>query len=165
MFFRILFIINFSFCFNFALGQNIAAVRKQVQQINGEKKYEVKTFGNDFFADVKNENYDNGQELTGYFKKKELKKMTHVVGLSAWKVVTDYYFKRNSLIFVHRTRYQILGENGYLDKQEKLGEQKFYFHHSKVLKKNIQGAISQDDENVVLAQAAELKVYLSQNKQ
>jgi len=42
------------------------------------------------------------------------------VGLSAWNIVTEYYYKDNQLIFVLNSKYQSVSENGFLEKPKLL---------------------------------------------
>lgn len=97
-------------------GQNIEIVRKTVQKINHTKGFKIKTVPYSYFMD-KSEITDNGIELKGFYKNGTLKKMEHFVGLSAWNIVTEYFFSKNQqLVFVHSTKYQKVDENGYLEK-------------------------------------------------
>lgn len=96
----------------FALAQNINSIRKQVSAINASKNYFIKTIPNNYFTDSKNEVTDNGQELEGFYTKKELKKIVHSVGLSSQKITTQFYFNKMDLIFVLRKKYQTIDNEG-----------------------------------------------------
>lgn len=115
-------------------GQNIEPVRKTVQKINQTKGFKIKTVPYCFFMD-KSEVTDNGIELKGFYKNGALKKMEHFVGLSAWNIVTEYFFSKNQqLVFVHSTKYQTVDENGYLEKPQKLSELRCYYENDKLIK-------------------------------
>ncbi|WP_175623134.1 hypothetical protein [Chryseobacterium schmidteae] len=92
-------------------GQNIEPVRKTVQKINQTKGFKIKTIPYSYFMD-KSEVTDNGIELKAFYKNGALKKVEHFVGLSAWNIVTEYFFSENhQLVFVHSTKYQTVDEN------------------------------------------------------
>ncbi|MBD3904402.1 hypothetical protein NAL32_20850 [Chryseobacterium sp. Ch-15] len=115
-------------------AQNIEPVRKAVQQINQTKDFKIKTVPYSYFMD-KSEVTDNGIELKGFYKNGKLRKMNHWVGLSAWKIITEYFFSENNrLIFVHSTKYQTVDENGYLEKPQKLSEIRCYYENDKLIK-------------------------------
>lgn len=115
-------------------GQNTEPVRKAVQKINQTKGFKIKTVPYSYFMD-KSEVTDNGIELKGFYKNGVLKKMEHFVGLSAWNIVTEYFFSENhQLVFVHSTKYQTVDENGYLEKPQKLSELRCYYENYKLIK-------------------------------
>lgn len=115
-------------------GQNIELVRKTVQKINQTKGFKIKTVPYSYFMD-RSEVTDNGIELKGFYKNGVLKKMEHFVGLSAWNIVTEYFFSENhQLVFVHSTKYQTVDENGYLEKPQKLSELRCYYENDKLIK-------------------------------
>jgi len=115
-------------------GQNIEPVRKTVQKINQTKDFKIKTVPYSYFMD-KSEVTDNGIELKGFYKNGALKKMEHFVGLSAWNILTEYFFsKKQQLVFVHSTKYQTVDENGYLEKPQKLSELRCYYENDKLIK-------------------------------
>lgn len=115
-------------------GQNIELVRKTVQKINQTKSFKIKTVPYSYFMD-KSEVTDNGIELKGFYKNGALKKMEHFVGLSAWNIITEYFFSENhQLVFVHSIKYQTVDENGYLEKPQKLSEMRCYYENNKLIK-------------------------------
>ncbi|MBW3523520.1 MULTISPECIES: hypothetical protein [unclassified Chryseobacterium] len=115
-------------------GQNIEPVRKAVQKINQTKGFKIKTVPYSYFMD-RSEVTDNGIELKGFYKNGVLKKMEHFVGLSAWNIVTEYFFSENhQLVFVHSTKYQTVDENGYLEKPQKLSELRCYYENDKLIR-------------------------------
>ena len=143
------FVILLIFCLSvFGFGQNASVIRKQVEVINNSKNYVVKKIPNDYFVDVKSEVTDNGQELEGYYRNKELKKIVHSVGLSNTMITTQFYFDKVNLIFVLKKKYQTIDEKENLLKPKLTSESRFYFVNRKVINK-----INTDDYKEV----AELK--------
>lgn len=131
------FVILLIFCLSgFGFGQNISAIRKQVEVINNSKNYVIKKISNDYFVDVKNEVTDNGQVLEGYYRNKELKKIVHSAGLSSTMITTQFYFDRGNLIFVLRKKFQTIDENGDLLKPKLISESRFYFVNGIVIDQN-----------------------------
>jgi hypothetical protein len=115
-------------------GQNIKGVKKIVADINHAKNYTIKTVPNSYYLD-NNQITDNGIELKGYYKEGKLKKMEYFVGLSAWNIVTEYFFsKEDELVFVHSKKYQIVDENGYLNNPKLLTESRYYYKGRKLIK-------------------------------
>lgn len=130
------FVVVLIFCLSiFGFGQNVDLIKRQVEMINTSKNYIVKKVPNDYFVDVKNEVTDNGQELEGYFKNKELKKIVHSVGLSSTIITTQFYFDKGNLIFVLKKKYQTIDEKGNLLKPKLTSESRFYFVNGKVINK------------------------------
>ncbi|MGO4709585.1 hypothetical protein AB4Y90_10805 [Chryseobacterium sp. 2TAF14] len=118
----------------FFFGQNIESVKKTVQNINQTKNFKIKTVPYSYFMD-KSEVTDNGIELKGFYKNGKLRKMEHFVGLSAWNIITEYYFSENGkLVFVHSKKLQTVGENGYLEKPQLLTELRCYYENDKLIK-------------------------------
>lgn len=61
--------------------------------------------------------------------------MEHWVGLSAWTIITEYFFSENgNLVFVHTKKYQTLIENGYLKQPQFLSESRYYFEKDQLIK-------------------------------
>lgn len=120
--------------FRLYFGQNIKSIKTAVQNINQTKGVEVKTVPYSYFMD-KSEVTDNGIELIGFYKNGKLRKMRHFVGLSAWNIITEYFFSENEkLIFVYLKKYQTLGENGYLRKPQLLSELRYYYNGNQLIK-------------------------------
>lgn len=120
--------------FGFLFGQNIEPVKKIVQQINKTKDFEIKTVPYSYFM-KRSQIADNGIELKGFYKNGKLRKMEYFVGLSAWNIVTQYYFtEKGKLVFVNSKKYQTVGENGYLEKPRLLSEQRNYYEKDKLIK-------------------------------
>ena len=125
--------------FTFGFSQNLDLIRKEVEHINNTKNFKIKIVPNDYFVDVKKEATDNGQELEGFYKNGELKKMIHEVILSSQKIVFEYYFQSNKLVFVKMNRFQIIDKNGFLDKIILDFEGDFFFFNQKMIKRIIKG--------------------------
>ena len=143
-------------------AQNIEPVRKTVQKINQTKGFKIKTVPYSYFMD-KSEVTDNGIELKGFYKNGELKKIEHFVGLSAWNIVTDYFFsKNNQLIFVHSIKYQTIDENGYLKKPQTLSELRCYYENNKLIKSV--GTFNNDEKTDYLKESQNLKNDLKNYK-
>ncbi|WP_131725540.1 MULTISPECIES: hypothetical protein [unclassified Chryseobacterium] len=116
------------------LGQNIESVKEIVQHINQTKDFKIKTVPYSYFMD-QSEVTDNGIELKGFYKNGKLRKMEHWVGLSAWNIITEYFFSENGkLVFVHSKKYQILNENGYLKQPQLVSESRYYYEKDKLIK-------------------------------
>ena len=153
----ILLLLNFTFGFS----QNLDLIKKEVEQINNTKYFKIKTIPNDYFVYIKNEASDNGQELKGYYKNNQLKKIIHFVGLSAWNIVTEYYYKDNQLIFILESKYQLVSENGVLENPKLLYRNRYYFHNNKLIKK-LEGETSETFDFIKLSN--ELKIDLKNYK-
>ena len=130
---HLLILLLLSFIIGFS--QNLDLIKKEVEKINNTKNFKIKTIPNDYFVDIKNEATDNGQKLKGYYDKNHLNKIIYFVGLSAWNIVTEYYYKDNQLIFVLNSKYQSVSENGFLEKPKLLYRNRYYFKNNKLIKK------------------------------
>lgn len=131
------FVILLIFCLSvFGLGQNVSVIRKQVEVINNSKNYGVKKIPNNYFVDVKNEITDNGQELEGYYRSKEFKKIVHSLGLSNTMMTTQFYYDKGNLIFVLRKKFQNIDKNGNLSEPKLISESRFYFVNDNVINQN-----------------------------
>jgi len=138
-----------------SFGQNIEPVRKTVQKINQTKDFKITTIPYSYFMD-KNQVTDNGIELKGFYKDAALKKMEHFVGLSAWNIVTQYFFSENhQLVFVHSIKYQTIDENGYLKKPQKLSELRCYYENDRLIKSV--GTFNNDEKTDYLKESQNLK--------
>ena len=133
-------------------GQNIESSRKTVEKINQTQGFKIRIVPNSYYSD-KNIVTDNGIELKGYYKNNKLLKMEYWVGLSAWKIITEYFFSDNAeLVFVHSKKYQIVGENGYLKKPQLLSERRYYYEDDKVIKTI---GVNDNDEKIDFLQESE----------
>lgn len=124
---RILFLTILIFISGFSFSQSVKKIEKSVSDINQAKNYKIKTVPYSYFMD-KGETADNGIELKGFYKDGVLKKIEHFVGLSAWKIITQYFFsKERKLIFVLVETYQIVNEKGYMKQPKLLSEMRYYY--------------------------------------
>jgi len=141
------------FCFlttaNVAAGQvtdKIASIRKTVEAINNTNGYNVKILDNDYFA-KEDEVSDNGQELRGYYKNGQLKKIVYSLGLSNCLRPFEYYFSDTGLVFVFEK------EADYPEKRRRAGaangldysklvpvfEGRYYIEKDKIIQSKIKG--------------------------
>jgi hypothetical protein len=146
----------------------ILAIRKTVQDINKETVYKIKTLTNDYFADVKNESTDNGQELKGYYKDGKLKKMVYCVGLSNCMKTYEYYFSGEGLIFAFEKEddYPIKKNGPQLDytKLAPAFEGRFYFEKGKIFKTLTKGKERSPDRNSITTNLTDLLNDLKNGK-
>lgn len=146
------FVILLIFCLSvFGFGQNISVIRKKVEVINNSKNYVIKKISNDYFVDVKNEVTDNGQELEGFYRNKELKKIVHSVGLSSTMITTQFYFDNTNLIFAFRKKFQTIDDSGNVIKPKVTSESRYYFVNGNVINKNEK--IDQDEVSDIKQQS------------
>src|SRR5688500_9058333 len=76
----------------------IKQIKVEFQNINKDKSLKKVTLDNEEFL----ENMpDGGGELSGYYRKGEIKKVSQWVGLSNGNEIKEYYFKNGKLIFVY----------------------------------------------------------------
>lgn len=127
----------------FAQRENaILAIRNEVQEINIAKNYLVKKIDNDYFVEVKGEVTDGGQNLVGYYKDNQLKKIIYKIGLSYGVKTSEFYFVENILIFVfvkqmtYEFMYNDFVENEINDytKFRTNFEGRYYFKDNKIIK-------------------------------
>lgn len=145
-----------------SFGQNIEPVRKTVQKINQIKDFKTTTVPYSYFMDSYQVT-DNGIELKGFYKNNALKKMEHFVGLSAWNIVTEYFFSENhQLVFVHSIKYQTIDENGYLKKPQKLSEIRCYYENGRLIKSV--GTFNNEEKTDYLKESQNLKNDLKNYK-
>ena len=109
----------------------------------------------------KNEVTDNGQELKGYYQNNQLKKITHSVGLSLWKIIREYFYYKNELIFVKETKFQTNDENGFINNPKLIYKNSYYFNNNKLIKKIVKETSDKID---FVKEANELKDDLKNYK-
>jgi hypothetical protein len=133
--------------------EKIKIIRATVERINRDSVYTIKTLDNEYFL-AHEGSTDNGQELSGYFKAGDLKKMIFRIGLSYAMRTTEYYFSDNQLIFVFEKEENYpelkdsLGEFVGLDlsKLEPAFEGRYYFDKAKMTEAKITGKQRITDE-------------------
>ena len=139
-------------------GQNIATIKKTVQSINQTNGFKIKTVPYSYFMD-KSDVTDNGIELKGYYKNGTLRKMEHFIGLSAWNMITEYFFSEHGkLVFVHSKKYQTVDENGSLKKPQLLSELRCYYENSRLIK--TVGTLNDDGKKDFVKESQNLVVAL-----
>jgi len=80
--------------------ESIKNIRNIFQQINSQKNLEQFKVENEELTD---EVPDGGVSLIGFFKDKRLQKVEQWAGLSHGTIQIEYYFNKDSLIFVYVT--------------------------------------------------------------
>jgi hypothetical protein len=125
-------------------GQNdsetIKNIRKEYVRINGLSSLQRVTLsGEDFLENIP----DGGGELTGYFKKDSLLKMTEWIGLSFGNMIREFYFRNKELFFVYEKFDSFLEiKNGLdLSHTKRTFEGRYYFNNKRLIKKLESGKI------------------------
>lgn len=137
----------------FISSQDLKSIKKTVTEINQIKNYKIKIVPYSYFMD-KSQVTDNGIELKAYYKDGRLRKMEYFVGLSAWNIITEYFFNANGdLIFVYSNKYQTVDENGYMKTPQKINEARYYYQNKKLVK--TLGEPNDREENIDYLQEAE----------
>jgi len=173
----ITFILTFLLFTTLLFGQKeekIKTIRKTVEKINTDTSYIVKKLDNDYFVNQKNEATDGGQELTGYYKNGQVKKIIYVVGLSYGMTTYEYYYTDNQLLFVFQkqdTYAQVkdsLGQfTGYnYTKLEPAFEGRYYFDKAKLFetKKTGKELFADETDNKENKFIADSKSFLEELK-
>ena len=109
-------------------AQDLLAIKKEYQEIAADKTLKKVTLDNDTFLDTPT---DGGRELTGYYKKGQLRKIVATTGLSNGRTQIEYYFKDGQLIFVYEVfnAYDYNESKGTFDytKTSRTFEGRYYF--------------------------------------
>ncbi|MCB9195086.1 MAG: hypothetical protein H6600_09510 [Flavobacteriales bacterium] len=139
----------FSFAINITIGQQLLIDRidKDVQRINKDSSYHIKTLNNDQFLD---HTTDNGAVLMGSFQNDTVVKINCKIGLSYAIQSTEYYFKDDLLIFVYEKEETFhfsdsLGKFIY-DSVDTNFEGQYYFYNEVLLKTVTQGERTFSDD-------------------
>jgi hypothetical protein len=127
--------------------EKIKAIRKIVKSIDSDTNYTLKKLDNEYFVNKKNEMTDGGQELTGYYKNGQIRKIIYGVGLSYGMKTFEYYFLENELIFVFEkqdTYLQLRDSSGEITgfdytKLEPVFEGRYYFNKTKLIETKNKG--------------------------
>lgn len=141
---------------NMCFGQTeakVLEVRSKVQEINTYSNYKIKNLDNNYFVEIKDEVTDGGQDLKGFYKGEQLKKIVYVLGLSYGFMTTAFYFSEEKLIFVYQKQdtYEYLYNNDSgkdandYTKVRTNFEGRFYFEEDKIFKSLIKGAEIMND--------------------
>lgn len=92
-----LLIIIVGVCYAQTLTQKIANIRTEVQRINNDSGYKIKTLSNEQFLD---EMPDGGGELQGYYRNGDLIKIVEIIHQSSCINITEYYLLQSLMHFV-----------------------------------------------------------------
>ncbi len=122
----------------------ILKIRAEFQRINSSKYLEKIELFNDDFMDYRT---DGGGQLTGFFEKEQLVKITEWIGLSQGTLITDYYLKDGHLFFAYEQEYKfknVVDESGEwigfnTSEEEIIFEGRYYFNNHVLTKKLIKG--------------------------
>ena len=99
---RLTFISFFIFSYSSLLAQDISnkypELIQKVKSINKDTSFEKIILENEEFMPQMT---DGGGELTGYFKKGKIQKITRWIGLSYGIEKYDYYFDNGQLVFIY----------------------------------------------------------------
>jgi hypothetical protein len=144
---KTLYTLTFLFFYAITVAQTdsskIQTIRKNVEKINKDTSYIVKTFDNEQFLNL-NQMPDGGGDLRGYFKNGQLVKIIERIGFSSCVNTTEYYVQDDKLIFVYIQGREFL----YVDslatfdgsKQNVTMECRYYFQNGKLLKSILNGS-------------------------
>lgn len=121
--------------------EEIKAIRRTVTSIDSDTNYTIKKLDNDYFVHETNEAIDGGQELTGYYKNGQIRKIMYGVGLSYGTNKFEYYFLNNELIFVFEKQFTYLplrDSSGNITgfdytKLKSVFEGRYYFNQAKLI--------------------------------
>lgn len=123
-------------------SSKIAAIRAAYTAINTDRTYKVVNLNNEvLLEDHPHEVPDGGEDLTGYFKGKEVKKIIYFLGISRGNYQYEYYFDKGKLCFVYETFDTFLqiptGPN--LSKTKTIFEGRYYFDNNKLIAHKVKG--------------------------
>lgn len=142
---------------NIAQIQNI---QKNVELIDSEKNYEVKTLNNEQIQG--NQMTDGGAQLTGYFKQGKIVKIKEKLSLSYGVKNYEYYFSDGKLIFVYEKdeNFPDPENSGTLDysKTETAFEGYYYFENGKLISKKTIGTKRFSENDIIDIEESFLKV-------
>ena len=128
--------------------EQITEIRKEFQTINADTTLKKITVENEEFL---GDNIgDGGGKLTGFYKKKSIKKIVLWLGLSTGTEIKEYYFKEDQLIFVYEkfNSFEYDEKKGQMDYNTSTTtfEGRYYFHNQKLIDKTLKGKNRHDDE-------------------
>lgn len=123
-----------STCFTQAKSDIIKGIQVEFKNINADNGLKKVTLENEEFLENMT---DGGGELTGYFKKGQIKRVRQWVGLSNGNETTEFYFKNGHLIFVYEKFASFIfdpkTEQFDHTKTETTFEGRYYFHNNKLI--------------------------------
>jgi hypothetical protein len=122
-------------CCCWMLAQNVKNIAQKVTAINQTTNYKIKTVPNSYFVS-QDKVTDNGIELKGCYKDNKIRKIEEFTGLSAWNIITQYFFsEEEDLIFVYVKKFQNLEGNTFLKNPKLIAEERNYYEKGKLVKK------------------------------
>lgn len=159
-----------STCFTQAKADMINGIQIEIKRINAHKGLKKVTLENEEFLENMT---DGGGEITGYFKKGQIKKVRQWIGLSNGNETTIFYFKNGHLIFVHEkfASFKFDPKTSQLDhtKTETTFEGRYYFHNDKLIDYKTTGHNRFEDDTIdpektLLNEASKNVKLLTSNK-
>jgi len=122
----------------------IKEIRKEYVRINALNEIHKISLDADEFLE---EMPDGGAELTGYFRKDTLLKISEWVGLSYGNQTREFYFRNDQLFFVYEKFEAFVQTASGLDhsKAKKCFEGRYYFDKNKPIEKTIEGKKPMDN--------------------
>jgi hypothetical protein len=122
-------------CSALVFSQDFKNIVQKVTAINQTTNYKIKTVPNSYFVSL-NKIMDNGIELKGYYKNNRIRTIEEFTGLSAWNIITQYFFsEEEDLIFVYVKKFQTLEGNTFLKNPKLIAEERSYYEKGKLVKK------------------------------
>ena len=123
----------------------IKQIRKEYHRINSVSSFHIVKLDTEDFTE---ETLDGGAELTAYYIKDSLLKITEWVGLSYGNRSREYYFKNKQLFFVFESFDSFVETKDGLDhsKTKNSFQGRYYFSNTKLIHKIISGKKPLDDE-------------------
>jgi hypothetical protein len=134
-------------------GQDISdkypSLINRVKQINQDKSLTIVTLENEEFLP---QGTDGGSEVTGYFKRGQIQKITRRIGLSYGIEIYEYYFTDEKLIFVYETLdgFPYVESSGKFDhtKTERNFIGRYYFKNGKFIDSETTGHNRFEDDTI-----------------
>lgn len=122
-------------CSTLVFSQDVKNIAQKVTAINQTTNYKIKTVPNSYFVS-QNKVTDNGVELKGYYKINRIRKIEEFTGLSAWNIMTQYFFsEEGDLIFVYVKKFHTSEDNAFLKNPKLIAEGRNYYEKGKLVKK------------------------------
>jgi hypothetical protein len=131
------------------ISEKYASVKKVVTEINNDKTLTNVVMTNDEFLSNRT---DGGNELTGYYNGRELRKITIKNGLSDAIETFDYYFYNGTLVFIYEVRngfvYDVKNQKYDYTKTEINFIGRYYFNKNKLIDSETTGHNRFEDDTI-----------------
>lgn len=129
-----------------SIEKDIRHIRSVFNQINTEKNLQQLELENEELTD---ETPDGGISLTGYFKNKQILKIVQWTGLSYGTHQVEYYFEKDSLVFVYVKEHHFRSSGNSIDhsKIDLKFEGRYYFKNDTLIKKTSKGTSFWSESN------------------